>query len=90
MIYEFTAILRGCPELTDLLINSLFEAGCDDSLPGTVNGVTQITFMRDAESLEEAIQSAIADIEKAGCKVDRIETEETAAIDRLNRKLQTA
>ena len=28
--YEFTVILKGAPELTEDMADSLYEAGCDD------------------------------------------------------------
>ena len=51
----------------------LFEAGCDDSSPGTFEGRAHTDFHRDAETLNEAIRSAVADVQKAGLSVDRIE-----------------
>lgn len=76
--YEFTLILAGAPELTDELCDALFAAGCDDGSPGQSGGVTRIDFDREAKSLEEAIRSAIANVQAAGCKVDRLQIEGTA------------
>jgi len=39
------------------------------------NGVTLIDFHREAESLEAALRSAIADVNAAGCTVARAEIE---------------
>tara|TARA_B100000949_G_C13917504_1_gene299438 strand:- start:161 stop:337 length:177 start_codon:yes stop_codon:yes gene_type:complete len=55
--YDLTLILSDTPELTDELADTLFEAGCDDGLPGTCNGV-----FREAESLEKAISTVIEDV----------------------------
>jgi hypothetical protein len=71
--YEFTLILKGALELTDDIADALFEAGCDDGTPGTCEGVFSIDFHREAESLEEAIRSAIGNVKTAGCQVDRVE-----------------
>ena len=71
--YEFTLILKGALELTEDIADALFEAGCDDGTPGTCEGVFSIDFHREAESLEKAIQSAIASVKTAGYQVERVE-----------------
>lgn len=74
--FSFTLILAGSPELTDDLAEGLYTAGCDDGSPGMSNGVTLIDFHREAESLEAALRSAIADVNAAGCTVARAEIED--------------
>ena len=76
--YEFTLILKGSPELTEAIANDLFVAGCDDGTPGTSEGVFSIDFHRDANTLEEAINSAIWNVKSAGCEVERVEIEAEA------------
>lgn len=76
--YEFTLILEESLELTEDIADELFEAGCDDGTPGTCNGVFSIDFRREANSFEEAIRSAIADVKSAGHKVARVEIEAEA------------
>jgi hypothetical protein len=76
--YEFTLILKGSLELTEEVADGLFEAGCDDGTPGTCNGVFSIDFHREANSLEEAIRSAIANVKSAGHEVERVEIEAEA------------
>ena len=71
--YEFTLILKGVWELTEEMADKLFEAGCDDGTPGTCNGVFSIDFHREANSLESALQSAIAHVKAAGYDVERME-----------------
>ncbi|MCE2484194.1 MAG: hypothetical protein J4F42_01675 [Desulfurellaceae bacterium] len=78
--YEFSLILSGPLELTEDLADSLFEAGCDDATPGTCNGVFSIDFHREADSLEAAIRSAIANVESAGYRVTRVEMEAEAVV----------
>jgi len=53
--------------LDELPLDSLFEAGCDDGSPSSGDGVAYVDFYRDAESLEDAIRSAIRDV-SAGLK----------------------
>jgi regulator of RNase E activity RraB len=76
--YEFTLILKGQSELTEEIADELFEAGCDDGTPGTCNGVFSIDFHREANSIEEAIRSAIANVKSAGYEVARVEIEAEA------------
>jgi hypothetical protein len=71
--YEFTLVLKGSPELTKKIAGRLFEAGCDDGTPGTCDGVFSIDFHRTASTLEEAINSAIANVKSAGYAVERVE-----------------
>jgi hypothetical protein len=73
--YEFRLILSGPLELTEEIADELFEAGCNDGTPGTCEGVFSIDFHREADSLEEAIRSAIADVKSAGYEVKRVEME---------------
>jgi hypothetical protein len=81
--YEFTLILAGAPELTDDLCDALYEAGCDDSSPYSSEGVTYIPFDREADCLESAIRSAIAEVQKAGCQVERLEMDTDALTETL-------
>ncbi|AGA28632.1 hypothetical protein [Singulisphaera acidiphila] len=71
--YDFSLIISGKNEFTDADVNALFEAGCDDGTPGSNSGVASIDFTRDGDSLLWSIRSAIADVEKAGFKVTRVE-----------------
>ena len=73
--YEFTLILKGSHDLTENLADQLYEAGCDDGSPGTCDGELSIDFHRTANTLEEAINSAILNVKAAGLEVDRVEIE---------------
>ncbi len=69
MNYHFTVVLADCDVMTPNLTELLYEAGCDDGTPWSGNGMAAVTFDREAESLESAIRSAVADVQKAGCTV---------------------
>jgi hypothetical protein len=73
MIYEFQVVLKEGTEITEELADELFEAGCDDGTPGTSCGIPDIWFHREPENLESAIRSAVADVRKAGCVVERVQ-----------------
>ncbi len=68
-------ILAAGTEMTEELVDRLFEAGCDDGTPGVRSGVPVIGFSREAESLESAIRSAVANVQQAGCVVERVQIE---------------
>jgi hypothetical protein len=78
--FEFTVILAGVSEITEELADALFEAGCDDATPSSSGGVTRVAFDREARSLEDAIRSAIANVQAAGCTVARVEIDAEAAV----------
>lgn len=66
-VYDFTLIYR-LPERggKEEYLDALFEAGCDDAIIGLGRpGYFAFDFEREAESAEAAMQSAIADIERA-------------------------
>jgi len=79
--YFFTVILRDVPELTEDVSEVLFEAGCDDGSPYSRGGTTGVRMAREAQSLEHAIASAIADIRKAGHDMERVEIDHAHAAD---------
>jgi hypothetical protein len=71
--HSFRVILAGVSEITDVMTDALFEAGCDDSGVGSCEGVVTVDFFREAGSLGDAIGSAVKDVERAGFAVARIE-----------------
>jgi hypothetical protein len=70
--HEFTLVLTSA-WVTEEQCSALYEAGCDDGTISTSQGVTRIDFAREAPSLEEAIRSAITDVNGAGLQVTRAE-----------------
>ena len=60
--------------------SSLYESGCDDGTIVSRSGQTMIHFDRDAESLEDAIRSAVRDVQKAGFEVARLEMDSAELI----------
>jgi hypothetical protein len=73
--YDFALILSGVHELTTKVENALFEAGCNDATLSVQNGNTYMVFTRTANSLKDAILSAIRDVRKAdiGADVRRVD-----------------
>lgn len=73
--YDFVVVLKGLEVIDDDLAEALYEAGCDDGSPYSSGGVAGVGFSREADCLESAIRSAVADVQRAGCTVQRIEIE---------------
>ncbi len=63
--YEFTLILKNIDENTPDLEDSLYEAGCDDALINFRNGAVYLDFEREASSIEDAVISAIKNVESS-------------------------
>ena len=78
--YEFDLLLKDVLEVTDDQADALFAAGCDDAAPASCNGIIWIHFDREAPSLEEAIRSAIAQVQSAGFTVSKIELDVASAV----------
>ncbi|MDE2719436.1 hypothetical protein [Candidatus Palauibacter polyketidifaciens] len=72
-IHSFTLIVEGVDIHEQAVLDALYEAGCDDALVATTNGIQHLDFGREAASLSEAISSAVADAESVdGLRVVRI------------------
>ena len=70
--YVFSLVLTA-PIVNTEACDALYEAGCDDGTIVTRKRVTFVAFDRQADSLEEAIRSATADVRAAGFEVKRLE-----------------
>ena len=75
MIYQFTVVLAGQDVMTVDMADALYAAGCDDGHPWSSEGVAAVTFDREADCLESAIRSAVADVQRTGYTVRRVEIE---------------
>ena len=85
-VHTFTLVLVNEHELTTGLEDALFEAGCDDGMLFSKNQVVYIEFDRDADSLEEAIVSAINNVESAGFQVARVEPSDLVTSAEISRR----
>lgn len=68
--YDFSFILNSEPD--EAAADALYGILNDGSL-ATIAGIAQVDFHREAESLESAIRSALADIRRAKLDVLRVE-----------------
>lgn len=68
--HSFTLLLSGFEEITPEIENGLFDAGCNDATLGISAGTPYLAFDREAETLEEAIKSAIMAVEGCGLGIE--------------------
>jgi predicted DNA-binding transcriptional regulator AlpA len=71
--FEFSIIASGLDPEAEDFADRFFNAGCDDATISFQKGHIVVDFARDAESLEDAIASAVEAVNKTGAKVDRVE-----------------
>jgi hypothetical protein len=71
--FEFSIVASGVDPAADDFGDRFYDAGCDDALVAFQKGHTIIDFAREANSIDEAIASAIEDVCAAGAKIDRVE-----------------
>lgn len=84
-VHSFTVVLDREPE--DLEFDVLYEAGLSDSTPEYGGGECVIHLDREAESLEAAILSAVAQVSMAGFTVIGVEDEDVVDIRGLATRL---
>ena len=76
MIHRFSVIVSDSPQTeqeTLDLADALGSVGCLDSSLGGHEEGAEVSFHREADSLDVAIKSAVSDIERAGCQAKRVE-----------------
>lgn len=78
-LYEFTIVLAVADVLTPEMGDALELAGIDDATMGSSGGSVFLDFHREARTLGQAIDSAIADIGKAGYAAAKVEVETVPA-----------
>lgn len=86
-VYRFTLVLVGASRVDQALEDALFEAGCDDAILGTRNGVLFLEFDREGSSLPDAVLSAIQDVERVkGVDVIRVEPDDIVNASEIARR----
>jgi predicted DNA-binding transcriptional regulator AlpA len=88
--YQFILVLRNVDENTPKLEDSLYEAGCDDALINFRNGAVYLDFDREASSLEQAVISAIRNVESAsiGATVFHVAPEDLVTESEVAKRLK--
>jgi hypothetical protein len=80
-VYEFTMVLDR--DLSDDDYDRLFEAGLDDSSPGSESGHGYIAVTREAPRLLDAIVSAVHDTVRAGFRPVATEEEDLLTLGQI-------
>lgn len=65
-LYHFILTLSGVTYEREGLEDALYESGCDDALICAYGNSVYVEFDREADSLNEAIASAVENVESAG------------------------
>ena len=85
--FSFVLVLDLRPSEIEAVADRLFEAGCDDATPSATGGRVLLDFDRDAVSAQEAILSAIEQVESTGLRVSRVEPNTLVTISEIARRV---
>ncbi len=86
--YQFTLVLSEVNEVTSDLEDALYEAGCDDMLINSRNGVIYLDVDRGGANFEEAVLSAIHHVfnAKINTKISSIEPSHLVTLSDIARR----
>ncbi len=89
MNHQFTLILSGVSEITSEVADALYGATGGDIEFNIRDGVAFLEFDRTADSLHDAVTSAITQVEGAGVgiRVVRVESDDANTIAKINADL---
>jgi hypothetical protein len=79
-LFNFTLTLSGVTSQTPELEDALFAAGCSDALVCFYGTAVYLDFDRDSPSLEQALLSAISDVESATLLNIRVESVDSTLV----------
>lgn len=87
--HSFTLIVAGFEEITPEIADALYAATRGDIELNLRDGVALLEFDRRARKLQDAVNSAIRDVETAdvGISIVRVETEAVNVIAKINADL---
>lgn len=85
--YNFTLIASGIdPALNEIEVDRLYEAGCDDATVSTQKGFIVLEFDREGRNFISALFSAIANVQKAGGVIERIEPDHLVSASEIAKR----
>ena len=87
--YSFTLVLSGFDKLTEQVEDALYGKKCDDALLSIRSGVPYLDFDREAPSFQEAVLSALRDVERAlpYVSVLRVEPDDLVTASEIGRRV---
>lgn len=88
--FDFALIVGGVSDLTQMVEDALFNAGCDDATLSIQYGLLYMQFSRRSKSIQQAIFSAIHDIRRAniGAEVLRVDECNLVTASEIARRIQ--
>ena len=81
--FEFAIIASGLDPQADDFEDRFYEAGCDDATITFQKGAIILEFARAAKSFAHALVSAVADVQKAGARVERFEPDTLVSLSEI-------
>ena len=84
--FEFTIVATGLNPKADDFEDRFFEAGCDDATIAYQKGGIILDFAREAPSFVKALASAMADVQRAGATITRIEPDPLVSLSEIARR----
>jgi hypothetical protein len=84
--FDFVLVGSGLDPESDDFEARFFDAGCDDATIAFQNGRILADFSREADSLEDALASAVHDFRAAGAAVERIEPDPLVSLSDMARR----
>ena len=82
-MFEFSVIASGLNPQDDDFESRFFDAGCDDATVSFQRGHIIVDFARDADSMVDAIASAVLNVRSAGATVDRVEPDPLVSLSEI-------
>jgi hypothetical protein len=71
--FEFSVIASGLDPESEDFEQRFYDAGCDDATVSFQKGRIIVDFTREANSIDDALVSAMKGVEAAGARVERVE-----------------
>lgn len=88
MTYNFILVLDGGSNDFDAIAETIYEVGCSDSTLSFRDAVAYLDFDRDADSFEEAVLSAINQVNSIeGISVRRVEPDDLVTAAEIARRI---
>jgi transcriptional regulator with XRE-family HTH domain len=87
-MFEFRIFCSGVDTIDDSFLDRLHEAGCDDALVFFKDGYICLDFSREASNAEQALVSAVRDIEHSAIDAitERIEPDDLTSLSEIARR----
>ncbi|MGH6877961.1 MAG: hypothetical protein ACREHV_11390, partial [Rhizomicrobium sp.] len=84
--YEFTIVATGLDPEAEDFEDRFFDAGCEDATIAFQKGAIVLEFAREAPNFLKAVASAIADVDKAGATIERVEPDHLVSLSEIARR----